>query len=174
MRRFKLNQKHIKSWFLSILVLSTFALHACGYYSFKGSLPSYIKSIAILLFDNQAPDPGVPEELNQLLRDKFIDDNTLKVVDESQANLLLTGTIQSIRLKPAVVRAGEQVTEDQLTVTVKARCEDLKTSKVLFDKSFHYTVPLSATAGLDERRQAISEALKYIAEDILNATLGAW
>ena len=116
----------------------------------------------------------MPEELNQLLRDKFIDDNTLKVVDESQANLLLTGTIQSIRLQPAVVRAGEQVTEDQLKVTVKAKCEDLKTSKVLFDKSFQYTVPLSATAGLDERQQAINEALKYIAEDILNATLGAW
>lgn len=174
MRPFKLNRKYKKYWSLFILLLLSLILFSCGYYSFKGSLPSYIQSIAILLFDNQAPDPGVPEELNQLLRDKFIDDNTLKVVDESKANLLLSGTIQSIRLKPAVVRAGEQVTEDQLKVVVKAKCEDLKTSKALFNKSFQYTVPLSATAGLDERQQAISEALKYIAEDILNATLGAW
>ncbi len=167
-------KKILCSQILLLTVFSAFALTACGYYSFKGSLPSYIQSIAITLFDNQSPDPGVPEELNQLLRDMFIDDNTLKVVDESKANLLLSGTIQSIRLKPAVVRTGEQVAEDKLVVTVKAKCEDLKTGKKLFDESFDYAVPLSATAGLDERQQAISEALKFIAEDILNATLAAW
>lgn len=159
---------------LLFTMVAILTLTSCGYYSFKGSLPSYIQSIAITLFDNQTPDPGVPEELNQLLRDMFIDDNTLKVVDESKADLLLTGTIQSIRLRPAVVRTGEQVTEDKLVVTVKAKCEDLKTGKKLFDKPFDYSVPLSATAGLDERQQAISEALKFIAEDILNATLAAW
>jgi hypothetical protein len=168
------NKKWIKFLLFTGLIFTALTFTSCGYYSFKGSLPSYIQSIAISLFDNQAPDPGVPEELNQLLRDMFIDDNTLKVVDESKADLLLTGTIQSIRVKPAVVRAGEQVTEDQLVVTVKAKCEDLKTGKALFNKPFDYSVPLDATAGLDERQQAISEALKYIAEDILNATLGAW
>ncbi len=156
------------------LLLVLGALSACGYYSFKGSLPSYIRSIAITLFDNQTPDPGVPETLNRYLRDMFIDDNTLKVVDESKADLLLSGSIESIRQKAAVVRTGEQVTEDRLVVTVKAQCQDLKTSKTLFNKTFDYAVPLSATAGLDERQKAIDEALKFIAEDILNATLGAW
>ncbi len=147
----------------------------CGYYSFKGSLPSYIKTIAIPLFDNQTPDPGVPETLNQLLTTEFIKDNTLKVVDETKADLILTGTIRPIRLQPAVVREGEEVAEDKLIVSVKVRCEDVRTSKVLFEKTFQQYSPLDATtAGLEEREQAINDALKLIAEDILNATLGAW
>ncbi len=170
----KVKYRSIKNRAIYGLLLGVLFFNACGYYSFKGSLPSYIRSIAISLFDNQTPDPGVPETLNRYLRDMFIDDNTLKVVDESKADLLLSGTIESIRQKAAVVRTGEEVTEDQLVVTVKAKCQDLKTSKMLFNKSFSYTVPLSATAGLDQRQQAIDEALKYIAEDILNATLGAW
>ncbi len=169
----------MKKYFLhqfknSIWLLMIFFLSACGYYSFKGSLPSHIKSIAIPLFDNQTPDPGVPEKLNQLLRDDFINDNTLKVVDESKADLLLTGTIQPIRVQPAVVRTGEEVTQDKLVVTVKIKCQDLKTSKVLFEKSFSQYSPLAVTAGLEEREQAINSALKIIAEDVLNSTLGAW
>lgn len=150
------------------------SLTACGYYSFKGSLPSHIKSIAIPLFDSQTPDPGIPELLSQLLRDDFINDNTLKVVDESKADLLLTGTILPIRLKPAVVRTGEEVAEDKLVVRVKVKCEDLKTSKILFQRTFDEYSPLEATASLDERQQAIKNALKIIADKILDATFGAW
>lgn len=156
-------------------LLSAFLLlTACAYYSFKGSLPSYIKTIAIPLFDNQTPDPGVPETLNQLLTTEFIKDNTLKVVDESKADLILSGTIMPIRLQPAVVREGEEVAEDKLVVSVKVKCEDVKTSKVLFDKTFQQYSPLDASAGLEERERAINDALQLIAEDILNATLGAW
>ncbi len=156
------------------IILAVFFVSSCGYYSFKGSLPSYIKSIAIPLFDNQTPDPGIPETLNQLLTTEFIKDNTLKVVDESKADLILSGVIMPIRLQPAVVREGEEVAEDKLIVSVKVKCEDVKTSKVLFNKTFQQYSPLDATAGLEEREQAINDALQLIAEDILNATLGAW
>ena len=159
---------------LLLVVLGLFYMSGCAYYSFKGSLPSYIKTIAIPLFDNQTPDPGVPETLNQLLTSEFIKDNTLKVVDESRADLLLSGTILPIRLQPAVVRQGEEVAEDKLIVSVKVKCEDVKSSKVLFQKTFQQYSPLDASAGLEERNQAINDALQLIAEDILNATLGAW
>ncbi len=164
--------KRLKNFAVFFLLFSIF--NACGYYSFKGSLPSYIKTIAVPLFDNQTPDPGVPETLNQLLTEAFIKDNTLKVVDESKADLVLSGLVLPIRLQPAVVREGEQVAEDKLIVSVKVKCEDVKSSKVLFEKTFQQYSPLDASAGLEEREQAINDALKWIAEDILNATLGAW
>ncbi len=163
---------HLKK--ILFLICSILLLTSCAYYSFKGSLPSYIKTIAIPLFDNQTPDPGVPETLNQLLTTEFIKDNTLKVVDESKADLILSGTIMPIRLQPAVVREGEEVAEDKLVVSVKVKCEDVKTSKTLFEKTFQQYSPLDASAGLEEREQAINDALQLIAEDILNATLGAW
>ncbi len=172
----KIGRKSLVRIFFPLLFVSLLLVFVtgCGYYSFKGSLPSYIKTIAIPLFDNQTPDPGVPEALNRILTEAFISDNTLKVVEESKADLILTGTIMPIRVNPAVVRAGEEVTEDQLIVSVKVKCEDVKTSKLLFQKTFQQYSPLEATADLEQRQQAINDALQLIAEDILNATLGAW
>ncbi len=164
----------MRSKILITIAIFSFLISGCGYYSFKGALPSNIKTIAIPLFDNQTPDPGVPETLNNLLTEEFINDNTLKVVDESKADLVLTGTILPIKREAAVVRAGEEVAEDRLIVRVKVRCEDVKNSKVLFDQSFEQYSQLEATAGLEERERAINEALQQIAEDILNATFGAW
>ncbi len=164
----------MKSKILITIAIFSFFISGCGYYSFKGALPSNIKTIAIPLFENQTPDPGVPETLNNLLMEEFINDNTLKVVDESKADLVLTGTILPIKREAAVVRAGEEVAEDRLIVRVRVRCEDVKNSKVLFDQPFEQYSQLEATAGLQERERAINEALQQIAEDILNATFGAW
>jgi outer membrane lipopolysaccharide assembly protein LptE/RlpB len=162
-------------YFSSAVLLAGLLLWtACGYYSFKGALPPHIKTIAIPIFDSQTPDPGVAEKLNELLMENFINDNTLKVVDESKADLILNGTVLPIRVQPAVVRSGEEVAEDKLTVRVKVKCEDVKTSKVLFDQTFEHYVPLSINASLDDRQQAIDEALKIIADKILNATFSTW
>jgi hypothetical protein len=144
------------------------------YYSFKGSLPSHLKTIAVPLFDDRnAQFPGVRENLTNKVIDEFISDNTLKVVDESQADLLLTGSITSISQRAESVSAGEQVSGYKIIVSVKVKCEDVKLSKVLYDKSIqHYG--LMESGSTEEIEAAIEEAVVQITEDILNDTLGAW
>lgn len=155
------------------IIILIFLLSGC-YYSFKGSLPSHLKTIAIPLFDDRnAQFPGVRENLTNKVIDEFISDNTLKVVDESKADLLLTGSITSIRQRAASVEAGEQVSSYEITVSVKVKCEDVKLSKVLYDKSIqHYG--LMESGSTEEIEAAIEEAIVQITEDILNDTLGAW
>lgn len=157
-------------WLLAALFIAS----GCGYYSFKGALPSDIKTIAIPLFDDRTPNPGVRENLTNMVIDQFIADNTLKVVDESKADLLLTGAITSIVVQPAVVRSGEVVSESKVVVSVRIKCEDIKRSKKLFEQNIQRYGLLDASAGLDERDAAIQVALDEITEDIVNATLGMW
>jgi hypothetical protein len=144
------------------------------YYSFKGALPSYIQSVAIPIFIDRTAYPGVQEKVTDSVIEAFVADNTLKVVDESKADIVLNGTVQSVRERPAAVKAGETVTESHLYVSVKVVCEDIKNSKKLFDKVFSQYGITSYTAGQDEKDKAVEEAIQLITEDILNTTLGGW
>jgi len=161
-----------RRWSLLLLVLTL--LPACGYYSFKGALPSHIQSIAIPLFDDRTAYPGVRENLTNSVIEAFISDNTLTVVDETKADILLTGTITSINQSAATVTSGETVSEYKVTVTVKAKAEDLETSKMLFERSFSQYGVMPSDGGQDEFDAAVEEAIELIKEDILNATLAGW
>ena len=164
-------QNHLLSVLMMLIIIP---FYGC-YYSFKGSLPSHIKTIAIPLFDDRnAQFPGVRENLTNKVVDEFIKDNTLKVVDESKADLLLTGAITSIVQQAASVTAGEEVNSYKITVSVKVKCEDVKLSKVLYDKNIQRYGMITSTADSQGIEDAIEEALVQITEDILNDTLGAW
>lgn len=158
-----------------VLLLPTLILfNACGYYSFKGSLPSHYKAIAVPLFDDRTDYPGIREDLTYGVSDAFMEDNTLKVLDETRADILLTGTINSITQQEANVESGELTSSYKLTVAVKVKCEDIKTDKVLYDKTLRQYAFLDAQAGLEERDQAMEEIIALLIDDIVNATLGMW
>jgi len=162
---------HIKSVFF-FLLLSLFS--SCGYYSFKGALPSHLKTIAIPLFNNATANAGVQENLTNMLTDAFIEDNTLSLVDETKADIILSGSVNSISVKAAIVEAGESVTESKVMVRVKVKCEDVLKNKVLFDQNFEDYGMKDENAGLDEREAAIASALEQITDKIVNATIGGW
>jgi len=147
---------------------------SCGYYSFKGSLPSHLKTIAIPIFVDRSAYPGVQEKVTDSITNAFISDNTLKLVDESKADVILNGTIQSVTQKVAAVKSGETVSEYQMYVSVKVVCEDIKQSKKMYEKVFNQYGVMSSDAGQDEKDKAIDDAIELITEDVLNTTLGGW
>ena len=148
-------------------------LAGCNY-SFKGSLPSHIQKVAVPLFDDNTAYPGIREDLTNGVIDEFIADNTLKVVSESEADLIISGVISSIRQRASMLTGGETVEEYQVYVSVKVKCEDVKNNKVLWEKTISQYGSMSSAATQDERDLAISVAIEKITNDILNNTLGFW
>jgi outer membrane lipopolysaccharide assembly protein LptE/RlpB len=159
---------------LLLIAFSIVMLQACGYYSFKGSLPSHYKAIAIPLFDDRSAYPEVREELTNGLIDAFIEDNTLQVLDESNSDIILIGTIVSIKQQEANVSTNEVTKSYKLVLNVKVRCEDLKTDKILLDKSVSQYAYFEADGGQEEREEALATATELMIEDIISATLGMW
>jgi hypothetical protein len=158
----------------SLVALLTVVFLSCGYYSFGGSIPSDVKKIAIPIFDDNTSYPGVREDLTNLVIDAFIADNTLEIVNEAEADLLLTGTILSIREQAAIVTSGEDVEQFDVYVTVKVKCENLKTGKVWWDKTLRRFGTMSGAGSQDQQSEAIEEAITQITDDILNNTLANW
>lgn len=158
--------------FLAIALL--LLVSGCGYYSFKGALPSHLRSIAIPIFIDRSGYPGVLQNVTDSVTEAFISDNTLAVVDESKADIILNGTIESVTQKVAAVKAGETVSEYQMHVSVKVVCEDINKSKKLYEKVFREYGIMSNSASQDEKDQAIENAIVLITENIVNTTLGGW
>jgi len=159
---------------LILVGLLTVSSLSCWYYSFGGSIPSDIKKIAIPLFDDNTSYPGVREDLTNLVIDAFIADNTLQIATESDTDLLLTGTIVSIREQAGIITAGEDVEQFDVYVSVKVRCENVKTGKVWWEKTLRRFGTMSGTGSQEEQQAAIEEAIVQITDDILNNTLANW
>jgi outer membrane lipopolysaccharide assembly protein LptE/RlpB len=164
----------VSKFFLLFLLIIAGLCSSCGYYSFKGSLPSYIKRVAIPLFDNNTAYPGIQQDLTNKVIDEFINDNTLEVTNEPLADIIIIGTITSVTQKTATIKTDETVTGYNLYVNVKVKCEDIKNNKNLWEKAISQYGIMSGTASQEERDLAINEAIEKIAEEIINQTLAYW
>lgn len=149
----------------------------CCVYSFTGaSVPKHIKSIAVPVAQDRSGsgEPGLSEMLTNQLTQKFIDDNTLQVTSKANANSVIECTITSLSDAPAVVTAGEKVSQRRITITVQAVYRDLVKHKIIFDKSFSNYGDYNAADGLSGRKDAIGTAIDRITEDILLDTVSGW
>src|SRR3954467_15315934 len=71
------------------------ALTACIPYGFTGGgLPSHVRTVAIVPFENQTATPQLPRELSEALRARLHDRLGLRDAAESKANAVVRGTIQ--------------------------------------------------------------------------------
>lgn len=152
-----------------------FLLNGCTSYSFKGALPSYLKTIAIPLFEDRSNWVGLQEDLSQKVVDAFIQDNGLKIIeDEKQADLRLEGSILPVQTRRTSVNPEEFVDEEQLVVSVRINCINLHTDKPLWAGVVSDFGVVSGSASLEERDAAVNEAVDKVVAEIVNRTIAAW
>jgi len=154
-------------------------INACWLYSFKGTLPPDIKSIAIPIFEDRTAEFNIQQTVTDKIRLGFIKENLLKLVDEQSANSVLYGTILSIDDKPLVFTenssSGESVTEYRVTIKIEIEWYDKVNDRSIFKKQFiGYSEYDPTGATTSTREGALSKALSQITEDIMNAILADW
>jgi len=115
-------------------------LSSCGYTQ-KAHLPGDIKTIAVPTFKNEIPPseqfayhPGLEIELANAIRDRFIFDGNLKVVDESIADAVLVGSVISYEQEGLRFDRLESVDEYRLFLVVKFKLVDRRTKKILIEE----------------------------------------
>lgn len=159
-----------------IYIVLSFVLGGCVY-SFTGSsIPSDMKTIAIPVFDDVSgyTEAGLRENITNALIQKFIQDNSLQVVDRKYSDTILEGIILSLRDEPFVISGNEQVNSRRIIIQVKIKFIDQRTKKQLWEKSFSQYSDYSADGGLIAKQQAIQKAIENLTEDVLIATVSDW
>jgi hypothetical protein len=130
----------LKSGFLASL--STLALGGCLYGFAGGGLPANIKTVAVLPFDNQTPEPTLTQEIAVAVREAVEGRLGLRQASERQADAVVRGTITRYEPDLPVAYTGDEqdggqvtVTRRQLQISVSVEILDQEGGKPLWQRS---------------------------------------
>ncbi|MGH7547644.1 MAG: LPS assembly lipoprotein LptE [Gemmatimonadales bacterium] len=154
--------------------LAGLTLAGCLYGFAGGGLPN-IKTVAILPFDNQTPEPALTKEVNDAVLEAFQGRLGLRVAAERNADAVVRGRV--VRYEPDVplaFRPGEgraDVTRRQVQITVDVEIFDQREGKTLWQKQGLTVVgeylPPQESAGR-------KIALEKLVNDIVDGAQSQW
>lgn len=124
--------------------LSTLLLGGCLYGFAGGGLPSNIKTVAVLPFDNQTPEPTLTQEINSAVREAVEGRLGLRQASERQADAVVRGSITRYEPDVPVAYNGDDQGEGQVNVT--RRVVQISVSVEIMDQ--HSNKPLWQRSGL--------------------------
>ena len=120
--------------------LSMLALGGCLYGFAGGGLPPSIKTVAVLPFDNQTPEPTLTQEISRAVREAVEQRLGLRQSAELQADAVVRGSITRYEPDlPVAYEGGEDrevtVTRRQVQITLNVEILDQKEGKPLWQRS---------------------------------------
>jgi hypothetical protein len=128
----------LKSGFL--VSLSTLALGGCLYGFAGGGLPPSIRTVAVLPFDNQTPEPTLTQEISRAVREAVEQRLGLRQSAEPRADAVVRGSITGYQPDlPVAYEGGEDrevtVTRRQVQITLTVEILDQKQGKPLWQRN---------------------------------------
>jgi Lipopolysaccharide-assembly len=157
------------------LVSVTLALTGCVYGFTGGGLPSHVRTIAVIPFENRTASPELQRELAETLRTQLSSRLGLTDATEARANALVRGTIQRYETDiPVGYSANNKQTTTarrQLQITVDIEMVDQTNGKTLWKKK-----GLTADGEYEERGEATGRktAIDRIINDVIRGAQSQW
>ena len=84
-----------------LLIVVTLFLNGCGYHLLGtgSTLPKHLKTIFIPVFTNSSSQPEIHRQLTSAIINSFVTDGRVKVVQKTQADMVMTGDLFYYELK---------------------------------------------------------------------------
>jgi hypothetical protein len=156
-----------------LFAVSCLLLSSCGVYSLSGSGLSGIDTIAIPLFDNETQEYDLREALTEKVAEMFVQDNTLKVVNERTADSILRGVVTNYTRENYTFDEQENPKEYIARIWVRVSFEEKKDKKVVWKED--NLLGWGIYSAQDETEDMGKErAIEKLAEDIVNKTVKGW
>jgi hypothetical protein len=120
--------------------LSALTLGGCLYGFAGGGLPPTIKTVAVLPFDNQTPEPTLTQEISRAVREAVESRLGLRQSAEARADAVVRGSITRYEPDlPVAYTGGDSsrvtVTRREVQITVSVEILDQKQGKALWQRN---------------------------------------
>jgi outer membrane lipopolysaccharide assembly protein LptE/RlpB len=159
---------------VAALVVVVGALAGCGY-SFHGTLPTHIKTVAVPIFVNRTQQPGVESVITRAIVDAFATNGRLRVVRVEDADSILEGEVIGYSVGPIAVDRSLSVQQYRLGVTLNLRMRDVRHNEVLFQQNFSeqadFRVAGSVAQTLSVEAGALQQAAVEIGRSVVSLAL---
>ncbi|MCD6161999.1 MAG: hypothetical protein J7K40_06265 [candidate division Zixibacteria bacterium] len=166
----------MRSVLASFLTMSML-FFACGVYTFSPSALGGVKTIAIQQFTNNTTEYGINDLVADQVNQAFIDDNTLRVVSDEQADIILIGAVVAYSHEPYTYNEAESVQEYVCRISLKIKIEYADSEKILWEdnKLSDYGIySVTGSTGNQTQDDANQAAIEKLVEEILNRTVKGW
>lgn len=123
---------------VGVAVALTIVAGGCGVYSASsGRVAESIRRVAVPYLENRTSEPNIEVELTDAIIAAIQQDNTLKVVDEANADTILRGAVTRYQLREAFTSQDLTVDEYQVQIAVVLTFLIKATGETIFsDKRF--------------------------------------
>jgi hypothetical protein len=162
-------------FFLLFLIMA--GLYSCKLYTFSGAaLSPDVKSVSIKTFSNQASIvvPSLSEKITEKLRDKFLKEMNLKLVEDN-GDITFKGSVIDYRVTPSSITSNEQSQTSRLTISVRVKFENIKEPKLNYETVFSSYMDFDATKDLSMVENDLIEGITNIlVQDIFNKAVNNW
>lgn len=160
---------------LGLVFAATLGLSACLYGFAGGGLPSHIKTVAILPFDNQTAEPVLVQEVSEAVTEAMERRLGLRLASEDAADAVVRGAI--VRYEPDLLLSqqpgvGEvRVTRRRVRLVLNVEIYDQREDKPLWQRSSlsvdgEYAPPAEAEGRV--------VALEKLVADIVDGAQSQW
>jgi len=157
------------------LLLLVASLTGCLYGFAGGGLPTHIRTVAVMPFDNHTATPELPRELQEALRQGMQSRLGLRDAPEDRASAVVRGTVTRYELD---IPVGFSANPNQATsarrrlrVLVDIEIVDQVTGKVLWQKTGVSAEGEYADRGEAEGRK---QAIERIVTEIIEGAQSQW
>jgi len=175
---------------LLLVLLLSITLPGCGYTT-KTLLPSHVKTIYIDNVHNKIDitketgydeayeiyRPGLEREIKKAIKDRFIFDGKLKVVNKKEkADSVLNCDILDFEKQPLRYRDDRTIEEYRLKLVVSLKFTDLVDNKVLIDDSEFVGEDTYSLSGpfVSSESSAQTEAITDLVRRIVERVVDIW
>jgi hypothetical protein len=141
-----------------------------------GGLPPAIKTVAVLPFDNQTPEPTLTQEISRAVREAVERRLGLRQSAEAQADAVVRGSITRYEPDlPVAYTGGDSsrvtVTRREVQITVSVEILDQKRGKTLWQRN-----GLVVKGDYDSGQEAVgrSKALDDLVVNIVDGAQSQW
>ncbi len=166
-----------RSGVYKLFPLLLFAVTACltRYGFVGGGLPSHIRTLAVVPFDNETPSPDLQRELFDAMRRDFQPRLGVRDAPQDRADAVVRGVIRQYDVDVPVGYSADQrvavATQRSLQITLDVQIVDQTTGKTIFERK-----GLRAEGTYAERDEpgGRREAIRRIVNDLVEGAQSQW
>lgn len=182
------NRSVLNYLLLPVLLLAVI-LAGCGYTT-RSLLPSDIKTIRVDNFKNavnvaaeqsnirmyRGYRPGMEVDITTTVINKFLLDGTLKIANESSADLILKGELVDFRREPLRYDANDNVEEYRIKLIVNLEMTNRKTGAVMWTENGFAGETTYFAVGSQAKSEtaAVTAAIDDLARRVVERTVEVW
>ncbi len=143
----------------------------CGY-SARSLLPPHLRTVAVLPAQNLTLQPGLGDQLTDLLITAFNRDHSLRVTTLEQANLSVNVTITSYSRTASVYDENQTISAYELSGTAQVEAEDQVRDETFF--SGPVTAKVTYNPDTETEEAAAIRLMERLATETVRRVITAW